>query len=328
MSDLADAFLRGKEQRLRQQNFMQSLQEYRDRQEEEEARLTAAGKSADAFAQAVPEFLKEVGTAPDAWKNLGAREKAAMMDGYVTAQKFKEFKGRLLDYAQQQDLRERTAADFTGYMRELPVAQEMAPLDRRLSEYYEADSAEMPNKPTRALAEYAPELSAKYPLAARDPQLNDYLKLLVPAGGTGASWNLTPNSISDLGGVKRLAVSPNSFQVIAPVKAEKETAQNYPWLLSDEEDEFKQGIKGIADPAERDRALTARALYNRALGKADPLAELIGSLVHGGARSASPKPSGKAGQPLDNATATKILKEAGGDKAKARQLARERGYSF
>lgn len=35
-----------------------------------------------------------------------------------------------------------------------------------------------------------------------------------------------------------------------------------------------------------------------------------------------------AGKPLDRDTAATLLKEAGGDKAKARQIARERGYSF
>jgi hypothetical protein len=43
--------------------------------------------------------------------------------------------------------------------------------------------------------------------------------------------------------------------------------------------------------------------------------------------SASTAPAG-GGKPLDEATAISILKEAGGDKTKARDLARQRGYAF
>jgi hypothetical protein len=43
-----------------------------------------------------------------------------------------------------------------------------------------------------------------------------------------------------------------------------------------------------------------------------------------------PKKAGKASKQktLDKTTALSILKEAGGDKNKARQIAKERGYSF
>ena len=40
------------------------------------------------------------------------------------------------------------------------------------------------------------------------------------------------------------------------------------------------------------------------------------------------KPSAAAGSTLDSATASALLREAGGDKAKARALAKERGYKF
>lgn len=47
-----------------------------------------------------------------------------------------------------------------------------------------------------------------------------------------------------------------------------------------------------------------------------------------GPKDTAPAPAPSTGKTLDQATASQILKEAGGDKNKAREIARQRGYAF
>lgn len=51
----------------------------------EQKQLNAAGKSADFFAQASPDFLAEIGQTPESWKNLGAKDKVAAHAGFMKA---------------------------------------------------------------------------------------------------------------------------------------------------------------------------------------------------------------------------------------------------
>jgi hypothetical protein len=261
----------------------------REHEQEQEKQRAREFKALAEYGEAAGLLTKDQAQVMDLDSLRGHVEGAIFKQKLSEAQEMQALrKAQLQDYLARTELSNRTASDFSGYMRELGGAMQMPPTDARLSDYYDTDSREMPARPVRGFAEYGPELSAKYPLAAALPQLNDYIKQMQPAGG-GERWQLRPDSVSDVGGIKRIAVSPNSFQVITPEKPGKETAGNYPWLLSDDEDEFKAGIKKIEDPAERDRALAARTLYNRALGKADPLAELLGELSGArGAKSSAP----------------------------------------
>lgn len=64
----------------------------------------------------------------------------------------------------------------------------------------------------------------------------------------------------------------------------------------------------------------------RKTAKANPKPAAPGSFEVGGITIGNP--TGKQGKPLDAATAKQFLEETGGDKDKARALARQRGYSF
>lgn len=65
-------------------------------------------------------------------------------------------------------------------------------------------------------------------------------------------------------------------------------------------------------------------------GTVDPVKAEMAKMISGG--SASPqddgKPAAAGGKPLDAATARQILQQVGGDKDKARALARQLGYTF
>lgn len=62
--------------------FLQLL----DAQKEREQRITDAGKSAEYFVKSNPKVLDDMGVRPEQWTNLGAREKAAAIGGYVQNQ--------------------------------------------------------------------------------------------------------------------------------------------------------------------------------------------------------------------------------------------------
>lgn len=54
-----------------------------DRKREREQQISAAGKSADYFTQADPEFLPALNLTPEGWKNLGAVDKAGSVTAYL-----------------------------------------------------------------------------------------------------------------------------------------------------------------------------------------------------------------------------------------------------
>lgn len=56
--------------------------------------------------------------------------------------------------------------------------------------------------------------------------------------------------------------------------------------------------------------------------------EYVAKFAPKGAQKPSKSPAPAAKKPLDEETAMKILKEAGGDKEKARAIAKQRGFSF
>ena len=81
----------------------------------------------------------------------------------------------------------------------------------------------------------------------------------------------------------------------------------------------------------------AEAVKNNNPDEADRIARSIEAtrakwnINPGGAAAAGSKPAATpaaAGKPLDTATAKQLLQEAGGDKNKARELAKARGYTF
>lgn len=101
-----------------------------ERAREEQKQLTTAAKSADFFAQASPEFLKEIGQTPDSWKNLGARDKVAAHAGFMKALGAQEVVEGLRErqLARRQESALGTAlANFSGTDR--PAASPMEPAE-------------------------------------------------------------------------------------------------------------------------------------------------------------------------------------------------------
>ncbi len=139
-------------------------------------------------------------------------------------------------------------------------------------------------RPARGIADVLPELLRQNPRAAQHNNFNEFVRTLQPPQGA-SGWGLAPGQTIDYGGGRiGRSTSPNSLQFdpAAPEKPEKPTAGNYPWLLSDDEAEFKAGVRSIKDPAERDLALTARSQFMRALGKEDPMAAVLAAILNGG----------------------------------------------
>lgn len=72
-----------------------------DSQRERAKQESALAKSAEAFVKANPAVLQQMGMMPEQFANLGARDKAAAVEGVIKANHFKEFAERLTALQQQ-----------------------------------------------------------------------------------------------------------------------------------------------------------------------------------------------------------------------------------
>lgn len=106
-------------------------------------------------------------------------------------------KSKMAEYAQQKQLREAqlreyadreaTQNDFTGFVQAMPDAPNTS---SRLSAYYEQDANEMPNRPANlSLAEYAPEMAARFPRAPQHNYFRDYMQSLQPQDSEGFNFD-------------------------------------------------------------------------------------------------------------------------------------------
>lgn len=104
----------------------------------------------------------------------------------------------------------------------------------------------------------------------------------VPKDADKTGWNLKPGQEVPLpGGRTGAAFTPNSIQELKTPE-EKQVAANYPWLLADDDEAYTAGLRKIADPAERDRAMKARTLFKSSQKTQDDLRAALARMLNPG----------------------------------------------
>jgi hypothetical protein len=74
-------------------------------------RIYNAGKAAEFYVKSNPEVLGQLGMQEDEWANMGAQDKAGLVQGVVEANTQKQLAARMEDYAAQARLRDQQAQD-------------------------------------------------------------------------------------------------------------------------------------------------------------------------------------------------------------------------
>jgi hypothetical protein len=190
---------------------------------------------------------------------------------------------QIQEYVDAANERQAVGKDFAGLVRELPGARQMGPLDPRLAPYYEATADEMPERPVRPMSEYVPELAGRFPLAPQHLQYDNFMR---PLQTSGASEMPRPYRSPE--GNPFLIYRNTMLPDRAGGAAEKETAGDYPWLLTDDLEEFKRELRGVRNVKQRDLIIDARRRFENATSGArpNPFKEFM-DLLGGGAPAES-----------------------------------------
>lgn len=269
--------------------------------------LKLASKTADAFraqmASQTPstddEDPKVLGHTDDEWDTLGAADKWSAVQGYVQGQVQNEVGARLQDYAAQ--AQERTAQAKAGqdagtflkaYAGDLPKGVE--------------DNAQ--NRLKQGLGGLPPGADVNRAL----PQaLNSLAKFAQIGAAATKGWKLDPtDTVPGPDGSVGVPQSPNSLQWLnKPTPSPKLSARTVPEMDEMGKPTGNMQVEYSGDP---DAVNSYVEKFNKSKSAATSAAAL-------------PKGSGAS---LTPDVAQKFLQAAGGDKAKARELATQSGWKF
>lgn len=276
-----------------------------EQQKEEEKRLTSIGKAADAFATAAPDFLNTIGHTPESWKNVGAREKAAAMEGFVQSKSIQALTQRI---AAQQQAMEQEAALGEALARYAtgprpPLAAAAGPDSEEKRRAFAMSTPRLGGSGSMRLLEGLSRMGKEsLPLGQTLPLPG--IGTLVGTGGApqlvreaDKGWNLQPGAVIEAAGRKLVPVSPNSFQVVDDKAAGAEGDPVPSWVFTDDDEEFKRGMKNITDAPQAKLLNTLRAGYLRGSGRSDSMVELLQTLTGGSAPRATRPAESTAAKP-------------------------------
>ncbi len=234
---------------------------------------------------------EQLGFNKDKLTTMSLEQKEALIKGTQLKEELEARKQQQQLVAQQiarMQAQEANDSRAAGFYSTLARRAEGGPSNAQLENYYENGGAMPQGRPFGIgdIASSAAE-SGYNPGAG---QFDDIIRAFAPRGQTG--WNLSPNDTSNVGGVNRIAVSPNSYQVVNPPKTPDALKENYPWLYSDSEEEVLAHLRTLP-PEEMKKAVAARAAIRRMEGGDDPLEDLL-KVLGGGGATKPPKGKGVA----------------------------------
>jgi hypothetical protein len=290
-------------------------------------------KAADLIFKNNPEAARMLAASPEEWDTLGAREKAGRVSSMMKAQGQMELMAQVAEAQAQRKGEAETPAAMALYAEHAQAAKFMG----------------KDFDPTAAWGAVA----AKYPEAARSQGFASFARLAQQTGDPLAAQKLAMEGrrldIQERGigmegrradieerrlrGGLAEADEPTAEWQDKGVKVKGTLSQ---WEARQKEanepsrrgeiaalqTERQQMQDKIAAGDDRYGFANAKSRQNRLQAIDRRLAEL------GAGTSPAPAGAKGGGKALDKATAAVILQEAGGDKERARKLARERGYSF
>lgn len=291
---------------------VQRMMEISEQQKKEDkaakALYDALTPEEDVFTGEVPKH--PLGMKKDAFNALSARDRVAAMGGLLKAN---ALKSALEDQAMQQAEFQRAALADTELMAAIRTAGQPS-----ATEAMDIGPGAMPLNEGRLL-----EAIRQHPNAVLSPRFGNVMEAMRATGGQEAPLGFGPEDVIDLGkidprleGQFQVRQSRGSFQNL---NTQPRAMGGLPFAervqLMDRADLQKRRLaitKQLGEflPPEQVPLLTAEL---------QAINERLSTGGNGG--------SGE-GKALDRATAATLLKEAGGDKAKARDLAKQRGYTF
>lgn len=289
-----------------------SLMEGFQKQQERQKNLIQTAKHVDGIVKMNPELLEGLGMTPEQFNMLGAQEKIGLgmgaVAGAVQKMQMQAERSKLGYYdARQQELKGEQG--------------ERAERARRLQDFLQREQMAQMNMPTGVLRPEArreitlenlkgagvfPE-DAERVLKMEGKQINPQL---LDVGVPGLKMNPNTGATVELPKPER-NYGPDDFvtdpklpgMVInkkngalqaMPNREDGAVESVYPWLLTEDEDEFRKGLATVQDPAELKRVVATRTAINRMTGKDDPLKEALAALLSGKATEAG---KGEKGAP-------------------------------
>jgi hypothetical protein len=293
--------------------------------------LKENAKAADLIYKNNPEAAKMLAASPDEWGTLGAREKAGRVSSMMKAQGQMELMAKL----GEEQARRKGEADFG------PAASlfaEMAQADKFFGREFD---------PTAALGAVA----AKYPEAARSQSFAEFARLAQQTGdpmeaqklaleqrrldiqerGIGMEGRRADIEERRLAGEGATPDEPKAKWKQNGVEVEGTLSQYEAAQAAQAKQKRDQDIAALQKERQEMEAKIAAGddRYGWNQSRRKRVEEIDRQLGQMGAKTGSAPAAGKGGgKTLDKATAAALLQEAGGDKERARKLARERGYSF
>jgi len=286
-----------------------------ERYQEKKAAEVQNGKFAEGIFKTNPEIQKRIGMSEDEFKALSAQDKIALSSGAIASIHNEVEQAKAESERAQAQLYRTHAAYYQG------EDQQNAALGGALQRYTEAYQQEpeaaapmppgplngalaamggpgIPTLPPGAQVDQAPSPPTAIETALARHQRGAMAALSTPGlGGKGAErlaelllkyapkGNGTDIGIKDLGDGVKAYYKPGGQVEIRndpkPPKPEKEHAENYPWLLSDDEKTVMTGLKAITDPKERDLAIATRTAVMRMTGKPDALTAALIKMMTG-----------------------------------------------
>lgn len=292
--------------RLEQNRNQLAWRQLAMQEEERHKREADAGKAAEFFFKANPDALTQVGMTEQQFKNLSASQQSAAALGFVQGQAQKQVMQQLAQEAQQARADAAFGRDVSGvYGRNAlqTLARGNGPV---------IPPGVTPDQITAGLSADAWQSKRAEPLLNYHLLAGGNKTLTFVKSPTGADIALSP----DTGAFQYdpLSTAANRTQMTDYQKAELvnkareryiAAKRQHDTLNAMKDDQFAQSLIPGAKEA-MDSAVEELKAYGITVGQ----------------------PAANASKPLDQATAAAILKETGGDKAKARELAKQRGYTF
>lgn len=245
---------------------------------------------------------------------------------------------------QQQAIQEEHAARMADYTAQAQQRTQQSDRAKRIDEQlpvlaqFISNAMDFEGKP---FGQAFREGATKFPFGAEGYMLHPAFKALIDEDNARKTQFFQPGgkqveTFPDLPGYARVVLGPNQAQAINVNKTQDTKDiisyrvqqhmmnQGFPaGSVISKDPSGTNVILGPPDPA------TGESRILKVIGADNALAALLGDIVHPGVKPApAPATTGAPtpGKVLDETTARAILKEAGGDKAKARALAKQRGY--
>jgi hypothetical protein len=251
-------------------------------------------KAADVLFKVNPELLQSLGMSTEQYQAQSARDRFRLAAGVMQAAGYKRGQA---DAQRKQDLATAQIGSYNASANASESNQTRAKdLARGLDTFKQARAIWGDRADSRKLRELSLDTGA-----FDDPGVRDLIGGLQQQEQFDAAANrrATPGTVSPLEGLTDQAfvtTSPGGAGVVVPKvrRVEKQAAPNYPWLFTEDIDQFKRELSKVQDPNERDLLLQTRLHINQLTGKPDPLAQALVEILQSrsgaspGARPAAP----------------------------------------